>query len=141
MFRQERWIYYTNAPPFSHQTTYLMDYIQLITLFLAPITGIVSWFAGRRKRLADLQKTDLDTVNDVFSTLDKMSETQSELYLRMAEIQHENNNLKELINELRREKAESQSQLNQLKTLVEELRRENAELKNMVDALTLRNNI
>lgn len=49
-----------------------------VTLFLAPVTGVVSWFAGRHTR-------NNDTIQKLQDTIDMLVKKNSELYAQITE--------------------------------------------------------
>lgn len=69
-----------------------MDTYSWITLFLAPITGIVSWFASRHVR-------NNDTIRKMQETIDLLVEKNSNLYKQIAELNRQ-------LTEVRKENAE-----------------------------------
>ncbi len=93
-----------------------------ISLFLVPITGIVSWFASRKVR-------NNSTLQQLQATIDMLVEKNKELYERIAQQNQQIAELNTQLTEVRRENAE----LIKGQTRIS---KENAELKKQIAALT-----
>lgn len=77
-----------------------------VTLFLAPVTGVVSWFAGRHTR-------NNDTIQKLQETIDMLVKKNSELYAQITEQNKTISKLNETI-------AEQGLQIAELKRVIAE---------------------
>lgn len=85
-----------------------------ISLFLVPITGIVSWFVSRKVR-------NNSTLQQLQSTIDMLVQKNGELYAQLVAVRNENAELKQ-----------GQDKLSAQLTAVQQ---ENADLKRQIEAL------
>lgn len=77
-----------------------------VTLFLVPVTGVVSWFAGRHTR-------NNDTIQKLQGTIDMLVKKNSELYAQITEQNKTISKLNETI-------AEQGLQIAELKRVIAE---------------------
>ena len=68
-----------------------MTTYEWITTLLVPVTGVVSWIAGTRKR-------NNDAIIAMQTTIDLLSKQNADLYKEMVELRHENAGLRSRIN-------------------------------------------
>ena len=89
-----------------------MSTYEWITTLLAPVTGVVTWLAARRKRRND-------ALTELQNTIDMLVLQNKTLY-------------KELI-DTRRELADARTEIDVLKSNQEKLLKENAELRALIE--------
>ena len=92
-----------------------------VSLLLVPITGVVSWFAGRRARNNDTMQKMQDTINMLAGKND-------ELYNKIVE-------LNEQLTEVRRENAELKAGQERMSGQLSAVQRENAGLKKQLESI------
>lgn len=68
-----------------------MTTYEWITTLLVPVTGVVSWIAGTRKR-------NNDAIIAMQTTIDLLAKQNADLYKEMVELRHENAWLRSRIN-------------------------------------------
>ena len=79
-----------------------MDIATIISLLIAPLTGIVSWLAARRVR-------NSNTLQKMQETIDLLVERNNQLYRQLADVNHQ-------LVQVRRENAELKTIITAKKT-------------------------
>ena len=85
-----------------------MTTYEWITTFLVPVTGIVSWLAGRRVRRNE-------TIKALQTTIDMLVQKNQELYDEIMRLRQENDNLRDQGIKRDNEIAELKLELEKLK--------------------------
>lgn len=71
----------------------MIDYIAWASLALAPITGIITWIAGRKQREQEFRATESDTLAKMQSTIDLLVSQNKSLYEEILELRRQVANL------------------------------------------------
>lgn len=99
-----------------------------VTLFLAPVTAIVGWIAGRRGR-------NNSTLHQLQETIDMLVKKNSELYAQITEQNKTISKLNEQLEEQGTQLAAVRRENAELKTGQERISNENAGLKRQLEAI------
>lgn len=71
----------------------MIDYIAWASLALAPITGIITWIAGRKQREQEFRANESDTLAKMQSTIDLLVSQNKALYEEILELRRQVANL------------------------------------------------
>lgn len=85
-----------------------------ISLFLVPVTGIVSWLAARRTR-------NNSTLQQLQQTIDMLVKKNAELYEQLVEVRNENAELKQGQKDILAQQTILQKENGELKRQIEKL--------------------
>ncbi|MGN0029725.1 MAG: hypothetical protein ACI35Q_08385 [Marinilabiliaceae bacterium] len=99
-----------------------------MALALAPLTGVITWWAARHKRKAEQAQLDNDTVNDLRKTIDDCVEQNKHLYDQIFELRVD-------YSQVKNECIELAFKNQQLANTIDTLKRANDELNQTIAAL------
>lgn len=97
-----------------------------VSLLLVPITGVVSWFVGRRAR-------NNDTMQKMQETINMLAGKNDELYNKIVDQNNKIVELNEQLTEVRRENAELKAGQERMSGQLSAVQRENAGLKKQLE--------
>lgn len=106
-----------------------MNTYEWITTLLVPATGVISWFAGARKRRND-------SINDLQQTINMLVDENARVYNQLAVARKELSDALVQISTLNTNQERLMKENAELKANQEQLMKENAELKNMIKQLS-----
>lgn len=98
-----------------------------VTLFLTPVTAVISWFAGRRMR-------NNDAIQKMQETINLLASKNSELYAKIEEQNKRISQQTEKIAELTQELTLVRKENAELKDGQTRISKENAELKRIINS-------
>lgn len=109
-----------------------------ISLLLVPITGVISWLAGKRQR-------NNSTLHQLQETIDMLVKKNSELYAKiteqnknMSKLSEQNDELHKEVAEVRRENKELKDGQEKMSAQLTKVQEENAGLKRQLGSLVTR---
>lgn len=71
--------------------------LTLLTLLLAPVSSVITWFVARRKRQLESIKLNTEAIQQMQETIDELVAKNAELYSMVTALREENAELRDLL--------------------------------------------